>query len=200
MTGHRQFQEHAIELAQRSVQEKSPKLFVGAVLVKDGEVLGEGFRGQPGVGDHAEFGILKTRDVETTRGATMYTTLEPCNIRGERKTPCARRLIDAGISRVYVGAVDPFVSVRGGGIKVLHGGRVEVCFFDLDLIERLRAINAEFEDAHNKHDPAVHLAPRVRGFSNALTPAAACLEFLRLENVNAKWEEAAPLASPPHSR
>ncbi|HEX4492819.1 MAG TPA: hypothetical protein VH914_16555, partial [Acidimicrobiia bacterium] len=93
---------------------------VGVVIVgSDGQVLGESFRGEfmtpNGSPWHAEAGLLETRlkGVDLT-GAVVYTTLEPCSRRGEGKTPCAERLVAAGVATVVIGIYDPNPNIWAG--------------------------------------------------------------------------------------
>ncbi|MBA3809686.1 MAG: hypothetical protein H0X28_15045 [Solirubrobacterales bacterium] len=90
--GRRIWMERAVDVARRSRCEHSratPAPNVGVVIVKDGELLGESFRGETGNGDHAEYGLLaRLADADLT-GAEVYATLEPCTRRNEPKQPCA---------------------------------------------------------------------------------------------------------------
>src|SRR5689334_21394078 len=99
-----------LELAEQGVGLTSPGAMVGAVIVKDGKVLGEGFYTYDGI-DHAETIALK-RAGPAARGATVYTSLEPCSHQG-RTPPCAKALIDAGIIRVVTAMEDPNPEVNG---------------------------------------------------------------------------------------
>jgi diaminohydroxyphosphoribosylaminopyrimidine deaminase/5-amino-6-(5-phosphoribosylamino)uracil reductase len=96
---------------------------VGAVLVRDGQVVGEGFHAEAG-GPHAEIVALAAAG-ERARGATLYVTLEPCNHHG-RTPPCTRAIRNAGVARVVAGAVDPNPHVTGGGAGVLRAAGLEV--------------------------------------------------------------------------
>ena len=112
----------AIELARRSVGRTRPNPNVGAVIVKNGEVVGEGWHHQAGQ-PHAEVEALRSCAVDP-RGATMVVTLEPCNHHG-RTGPCSEAVLRAGIARVVIGQRDPNV-VSGGGIERLRAAGVEV--------------------------------------------------------------------------
>jgi diaminohydroxyphosphoribosylaminopyrimidine deaminase/5-amino-6-(5-phosphoribosylamino)uracil reductase len=116
--------ERALELAERgrgSVDYTHP--LVGAVLVRDGEVVGEGWyagRGTP----HAEVAALQAAG-DRARGAMLYVTLEPCSHHGETP-PCADALVEAGVARVVAGAGDPNPKVDGTGFERLREAGVEV--------------------------------------------------------------------------
>jgi diaminohydroxyphosphoribosylaminopyrimidine deaminase / 5-amino-6-(5-phosphoribosylamino)uracil reductase len=112
-----------IELARRALGRTSPNPMVGAVIVKDGEIIGEGFHPRAGE-PHAEVFALKAAG-ENARGATIYVSLEPCNHYG-RTPPCSEALVAAGVARVVVGMVDPNPLVAGGGIARLRAAGIEV--------------------------------------------------------------------------
>jgi diaminohydroxyphosphoribosylaminopyrimidine deaminase/5-amino-6-(5-phosphoribosylamino)uracil reductase len=115
--------QRAIELAKRGLGRTAPNPPVGAVLVRDGKVVGEGFHpaaGQP----HAE--IFALRDAgDLARDADLYVTLEPCCHQG-RTGPCSDALIAAGIARVFVGIQDPNPRVAGKGIQQLRQAGIDV--------------------------------------------------------------------------
>ncbi|MBD2196066.1 MULTISPECIES: bifunctional diaminohydroxyphosphoribosylaminopyrimidine deaminase/5-amino-6-(5-phosphoribosylamino)uracil reductase RibD [Calothrix] len=112
-----------IELARRALGRTSPNPLVGAVVVKDGEIVGEGFHPRAGE-PHAEVFALRAAG-EAARGATVYVNLEPCNHYG-RTPPCSEGLINAGVAKVVVGMVDPNPLVAGGGIARLRAAGIEV--------------------------------------------------------------------------
>ena len=112
-----------LELASRALGYTSPNPMVGAVIVKDGEIIGEGFHPRAGE-PHAEVFALKAAG-ENARGATIYVSLEPCNHYG-RTPPCSEALVAAGVAKVVVGMVDPNPLVAGGGIKRLRKAGIEV--------------------------------------------------------------------------
>ncbi|BAZ69071.1 riboflavin biosynthesis protein RibD [Fischerella sp. NIES-4106] len=112
-----------LELAERALGRTSPNPMVGAVIVKDGEIIGEGFHPRAGE-PHAEVFALKAAGVNA-HGATIYVSLEPCNHYG-RTPPCSEALVAAGVAKVVVGMVDPNPLVGGGGIAKLRAAGIEV--------------------------------------------------------------------------
>lgn len=112
-----------LELARRALGRTSPNPLVGAVIVKDGEIVGEGFHPRAGE-PHAEVFALRAAG-DYARGATIYVSLEPCNHYG-RTPPCSEGLIQAGVAKVVVGMVDPNPLVAGGGIARLRAAGIEV--------------------------------------------------------------------------
>jgi diaminohydroxyphosphoribosylaminopyrimidine deaminase / 5-amino-6-(5-phosphoribosylamino)uracil reductase len=116
---------HALDLAERGRGTTSPNPMVGAVLVRDGRVVGEGFHRAPGE-PHAEALALE-QAAGLAAGAACYVTLEPCAHHG-RTPPCAAALIAAGVTRVVAAIEDPDPNVRGQGFAQLRaaGVRVEV--------------------------------------------------------------------------
>lgn len=119
----RQMMQRCLELARRALGRTSPNPLVGAVIVKDGEIVGEGFHPRAGE-PHAEVFALRAAG-NRARGATIYVSLEPCNHFG-RTPPCSEGLIAAGVAKVVVGMVDPNPLVAGGGIARLRGAGIEV--------------------------------------------------------------------------
>ena len=114
--------ERALELAERGRGTTRPNPVVGAVLVQDGEVVGEGWHERPG-GPHAEVAAIAAAGPRA-RGATLYVTMEPCAHEG-RTPPCVDAVIDAGIVRVVAGSLDPHPE-HGGGLERLRAAGVEV--------------------------------------------------------------------------
>ena len=117
------YMEQAISLAKLALGQVSPNPAVGAVVVKDGAVIGEGYTQPPGSG-HAEVIALKQAG-EEARGSTMYVTLEPCCHHG-RTPPCSRAIIAAGISDVHLAMLDPNPLVSGKGKQELEEEGIRV--------------------------------------------------------------------------
>jgi diaminohydroxyphosphoribosylaminopyrimidine deaminase/5-amino-6-(5-phosphoribosylamino)uracil reductase len=115
--------DRAIELASRGVALASPNPMVGAVLVRDGRVVGEGFHTYDGV-RHAEIVALEAAGA-SARGATLYINLEPCCHTG-RTGPCTQALIAAGVARVVAAMADPNPAVAGRGFHQLRSAGIEV--------------------------------------------------------------------------
>ncbi|MBE9125289.1 MULTISPECIES: bifunctional diaminohydroxyphosphoribosylaminopyrimidine deaminase/5-amino-6-(5-phosphoribosylamino)uracil reductase RibD [unclassified Coleofasciculus] len=112
-----------IELARRALGRTTPNPLVGSVIVRDGEIVGEGFH--PGAGQpHAEIFALRQAG-EKARGATLYVNLEPCNHYG-RTPPCSEAVVAAGVAKVVVGMIDPNPLVSSGGIERLKRAGIEV--------------------------------------------------------------------------
>ncbi|MFM0729297.1 bifunctional diaminohydroxyphosphoribosylaminopyrimidine deaminase/5-amino-6-(5-phosphoribosylamino)uracil reductase RibD [Paraburkholderia sediminicola] len=118
--------ERALALARRGMYTTDPNPRVGCVLVKNGEVIGEGFT-QPAGQDHAEVRALKDARSRghDLRGATAYVTLEPCSHFG-RTPPCANALIEAQVDRVVAAMEDPNPQVSGRGLTMLRDAGIEV--------------------------------------------------------------------------
>lgn len=129
----------ALTLAARGRGATSPNPMVGAVVVKDNEVVGKGYHAFVG-GPHGEINALRDAG-DRARDAVLYVTLEPCNHLG-RTPPCTKAILDAGISRVVVGMRDPNPHVAGGGIQTLeeHGIVVECGVLE----EECRRLNQPF--------------------------------------------------------
>lgn len=113
----------ALELAERGRGWTNPNPMVGAVIVKDGRIIGEGYHHRCG-GLHAEREAFAAC-TESPSGATLYVTLEPCCHHG-RQPPCTEAILEAGISRVVVGSGDPNPLVAGKGLEFLRAHSVEV--------------------------------------------------------------------------
>jgi diaminohydroxyphosphoribosylaminopyrimidine deaminase / 5-amino-6-(5-phosphoribosylamino)uracil reductase len=125
-----EFLRRALALAEGGRGRVSPNPLVGAVVVRDGKVIGEGFHAELG-GLHAERAALADAAAHgiDVRGATMYVTLEPCAHQG-RQPPCADGILEAGIARVVIASDDPTAKASGKGPARMREGGVEVEFID----------------------------------------------------------------------
>ena len=128
--------QRAIALAARARHSTSPNPMVGAVLVRDGEVVGEGYHRRAG-GPHAEIVALR-QAAAAARGATLYVSLEPCAHQG-RTGPCSDAVIAAGVARVVVAHRDPYREVGGRGIRRMRDAGIEVSVGDGEA--EARALN-----------------------------------------------------------
>jgi diaminohydroxyphosphoribosylaminopyrimidine deaminase/5-amino-6-(5-phosphoribosylamino)uracil reductase len=129
----------ALRLAEQGMFTTQPNPRVGCVIVRDGEVVGQGFHQRAG-GPHAEVFALREAG-ERARGATAYVTLEPCAHYG-RTPPCALALVEAGVARVVAAMADPFPQVNGGGFERLRAAGIEVAFGLMEA--QARALNQGF--------------------------------------------------------
>jgi len=118
-----QLMQRAIELARQGLYTTTPNPRVGCVIVRDGEIIAEGYHQRAGEG-HAEVNALARIGGDAT-GATCYVTLEPCSHTG-RTGPCAEALVKANPMKVVIGMVDPNPQVAGRGIKMLQDAGIEV--------------------------------------------------------------------------
>ena len=136
----------AVELGKQSKSEGGIKPAVGVVVARDGQVLGESFRGETGEGRHAEFGLIYRLTAEGVDldGASVYSTLEPCSKRNHPKIPCAHHLVEAGVSEVYIGIYDPNPEINLEGWKILRDNHIKLKNFDADFRDEIAEDNADF--------------------------------------------------------
>lgn len=142
----RKFARMAVEEARKSVPENDgrPRPKVGAVVVRDGQVVCAAHRGEF-LGNHAEYIALekKARDLPLA-GATVYTTLEPCTTRNHPKVPCAIRLVERKVARVVIGMLDPDTRITGKGQRQLRRANIITDLFPHDLMAEVEEMNREF--------------------------------------------------------
>jgi diaminohydroxyphosphoribosylaminopyrimidine deaminase/5-amino-6-(5-phosphoribosylamino)uracil reductase len=146
------FLERALELANGSLGVAHPNPTVGAVLVRDDQIVGEGVTEEYG-GRHAEVVALEAAG-EEARGATAYVTLEPCN-HSSKTPPCTDALVDAGVARVVAGQNDPNPRVAGGGLEKLRSSGIEVVLAQGEIAFRCRQQLEEWRTWVTKRRPFV---------------------------------------------
>jgi diaminohydroxyphosphoribosylaminopyrimidine deaminase/5-amino-6-(5-phosphoribosylamino)uracil reductase len=136
------FMRRALNLAKKGYT--SPNPMVGAVLVRDGEIIGEGYHRKAGM-PHAEVEAIEDakRKGNEIRGSTLYVTLEPCCHYG-RTPPCTEAIIREGISRVIVGTRDPNPKVNGKGIEILREAGIEVVEKDHKECKRINEVYLKY--------------------------------------------------------
>lgn len=161
----------ALELAERGRGRVSPNPLVGAVVVLDGEVVGEGWHAE--LGDlHAERAALADCAARGNdpAGATMYVTLEPCAHQG-RQPPCVEAILEAGIARVVIASDDPSEKASGRGPGILRDGGVEVEFAAGEEASAARLLNQPFRKHARTGVPLVTLKLAMSLDGQTSTPA-----------------------------
>lgn len=142
----------AIELAKKGLGKVNPNPLVGAVVVKDNKIIGQGYHKFFG-GSHAEVYALREAG-ENAKGATIYVTLEPCSHYG-KTPPCAKLLIDMGIKKCVIGSNDPNSKVAGKGVQMLRNAGIEVV--ENVLSDKCDELNQPFFKYINSKIPYVFL-------------------------------------------
>ena len=143
-----------IELARGGEGNVAPNPMVGAVIVHNGKIIGEGFHRRCGEA-HAEVNaIASVQDESLLSDSTIYVSLEPCSHYG-KTPPCAELIIKKGIPRVVVGCLDPFPAVSGRGVSMLREAGVEVVIGVLE--EEARALNSAFMRFQLQQRPYIYL-------------------------------------------
>jgi diaminohydroxyphosphoribosylaminopyrimidine deaminase/5-amino-6-(5-phosphoribosylamino)uracil reductase len=146
------FMARALRLAARGMYSAHPNPMVGCVLVRDGEIVGEGWHEAAGEA-HAEINALRAAGAKA-RGATAYLTLEPCSHEG-KTPPCAPALIEAGIGEVVIAMEDPFPAVSGNGRATLEAAGIAVRSGLMQ--EAAKTLNAGFLSRMERGRPFVRL-------------------------------------------
>lgn len=142
----------ALRLARKGTGRTSPNPMVGAVVVREGSVVGRGYHSYAG-GDHAEIVALE-RAGRAARGSTLYLNLEPCSHYG-RTPPCTESLVRAGVKRVVVGMIDPNPLVSGRGIERLRRAGILTAVGACE--QQCRELNEAFVKYINEKKPFVIL-------------------------------------------
>lgn len=169
----KKYMRRAIQLARSSMTDTHSNPNVGAVIVADGRIIGEGYHrrcGQP----HAEVNAVNSvsaADRHLLPKSTIYVTLEPCSHYG-KTPPCAKLIIDSNIPRVVIACGDPFEKVRGRGVAMLREAGIEVVEGVLE--EEARSLNPHFFKAHSLGRPFITLkwAQSADGFMDAVRDSA----------------------------
>ena len=143
-----------LQLAAMAEGQTSPNPMVGAVIVHDGKIIGEGYHHRAGE-PHAEpNAIASVRDESLLKESTMYVSLEPCSHWG-KTPPCADLIVRKGLKRVVIATLDPNPKVAGRGVKILQDAGIEVTVGVLE--EEARWLNRRFMTVQEKHRPYVIL-------------------------------------------
>ena len=148
------FMSRCIQLAKNGKGNTSPNPMVGAVIINNGVIIGEGYHVKYGEG-HAEVNAIRSvKNPDLFKDSTIYVSLEPCSHYG-KTPPCADLIIEKGIPRIVVGCVDPFSKVSGRGIQKLReaGRDVKVGILEQECLR----LNKRFIEANTKHRPYVTL-------------------------------------------
>jgi len=146
----------AIRLAKKAEGKTSPNPLVGAVLVKRGRVIGKGYHRRAGL-PHAEIEAFldAEKNGHSAKGATLYVSLEPCCHREKKTPPCTDAIIEKGISKLIVGALDPNPKVSGNGVKLLETSGIRVTTGVCE--EKARGLNKAFNKYITTGTPFVTL-------------------------------------------
>jgi diaminohydroxyphosphoribosylaminopyrimidine deaminase/5-amino-6-(5-phosphoribosylamino)uracil reductase len=154
MTADQMYMQRAIDLARLGSGKVAPNPMVGAVIVLNDRILGEGYHKVFG-GSHAEvYAIEQVEDKVLLKEATIYVTIEPCAHHG-KTPPCADLLVRHQLKRVVIGCLDPFLKVNGKGVEILHRAGIQV---DVGVLEKeCRELNKRFFTFHERQRPYVIL-------------------------------------------
>ena len=148
MTTDEIYMRRCIQLAKNGMRHAAPNPMVGAVVVYDGRIIGEGYHVRCGEG-HAEVNALASvSDVDAVHlpESTIYVSLEPCAHYG-KTPPCARLIVEKGLKRCVVGCIDPFSKVQGRGIEILREAGIDVTVGVLE--DECRSLNKRFITFHS---------------------------------------------------
>ncbi len=165
MTNDEKYMQRCLQLAANGIQGARPNPMVGAVIVAEDHIIGEGYHVRCGEG-HAEvnaFASVRGEDERLLTDATVYVSLEPCAHYG-KTPPCADLIVRKGVRRVVVGCVDPFAEVQGRGIARIRQAGIEVTVGVLE--QECQWLNRRFFTYHSQHRPYIILkwAQTANGF------------------------------------
>lgn len=165
MSSDEKFMQRCIQLAKNGQLNAKPNPMVGAVIVHNGRIIGEGYHVRCGLA-HAEvnaFASVRAEDEALLPESTIYVSLEPCSHYG-KTPPCADLIIEKGVRRVVVGCIDEFAEVQGRGIQKLRDAGIEV---EVGVLEdECKALNRRFFTFHREKRPYIILkwAQTANGF------------------------------------
>ena len=165
MIDDKKFMQRCIQLAKNGQPNAKPNPMVGAVIVHNGRIIGEGYHVRCGLA-HAEvnaFASVRAEDEALLPESTIYVSLEPCSHYG-KTPPCADLIIEKGVRRVVVGCIDEFAEVQGRGIQKLRDAGIEV---EVGVLEdECKALNRRFFTFHREKRPYIILkwAQTANGF------------------------------------
>lgn len=189
------YMRRCIQLAKNGQQNAKPNPMVGAVIVYNGRIIGEGYHVRCGAG-HAEvnaFASVRQEDEPLLAESTMYVSLEPCSHYG-KTPPCADLIIKKGVRRVVIGCIDEFAEVQGRGIRKLEDAGIEVVVGVLE--NECKILNRRFFTFHRKQRPYIILkwAQTANGFiDDHFQPTAISNGFTRMLSHKLRAEEDAIL-------
>ena len=189
------YMRRCIQLAKNGQQNAKPNPMVGAVIVCNGRIIGEGYHVRCGEG-HAEvnaFASVRQEDELLLAESTMYVSLEPCSHYG-KTPPCADLIIKKGVKRVVIGCIDEFAEVQGRGIRKLEDAGIEVVVGVLE--DECKALNRRFFTFHREQRPYIILkwAQTANGFiDDHFKPTAISNGFTRMLSHKLRAEEDAIL-------
>ena len=189
------YMRRCIQLAKNGQQNAKPNPMVGAVIVADGRIIGEGYHVRCGEG-HAEvnaFASVRPEDEHLLPQSTIYVSLEPCSHYG-KTPPCADLIIKKGVRRVVVGCIDEFAEVQGRGIRKLQEAGIEV---EVGVLEaECQALNRRFFTYHREQRPYIILkwAQTANGFiDDQFQPTQISSSFTKMLSHKLRAEEDAIL-------
>lgn len=195
MTNDEKYMQRCIQLAKNGQQNAKPNPMVGAVIVYDGRIIGEGYHVRCGEG-HAEvnaFASVSSEDEPLLKDSTIYVSLEPCSHYG-KTPPCADLIIKKGVRRVVIGCIDEFAEVQGRGIRKLREAGIEVEVGVLE--EECKALNRRFFTFHREKRPYIILkwAQTANGFiDDHFQPVQISNDFTKMLSHKLRAEEDAIL-------
>ena len=195
MTDDEKYMRRCLQLAAGGRQNAKPNPMVGAVIVHEGRIIGEGYHVRCGEG-HAEvnaFASVSQKDVALLPESTMYVSLEPCSHYG-KTPPCADLIIRKGVRRVVIGCQDDFAEVQGRGIRKLREAGIDV---EVGVLEaECRELNRRFFTYHREQRPYIILkwAQTANGFiDDHYQPTQISTDFTRMLAHKMRAEEDAIL-------